>query len=60
MLRAATDLTALGGQYYGPRWQAFGHPVLETPSPQARDDLLARALWAASVALTGLDPAFGH
>jgi len=60
MLRAATDPTALGGQYYGPRWQAFGPPVLETASVQARDDVSARALWAASVDLTGLDPAFGR
>lgn len=59
MLRAATDPTALGGQYYGPRSQAFGHPVLETPSVQARDDVSARALWAVSAELTGLDPAFG-
>jgi protochlorophyllide reductase len=60
LLRAATDPAVLGGQFYGPRWLVAGHPVLETPSKQARDDASARALWRASVELTGLDPVFGH
>lgn len=59
LLRAATDPTVQGGQYYGPRWGIFGDPVLETPSQQARDGASARALWNASVELTCLDPAFG-
>jgi protochlorophyllide reductase len=59
LLRAATDPTVAGGQFYGPRWLAFGHPVLETPSPQARDGAVARGLWSASVELTGLEPTFG-
>jgi protochlorophyllide reductase len=58
MLRAATDPGALGGQFFGPRWAAVGHPALETPSRQARDSASARALWAASAELTALDPAF--
>ena len=60
LLRAATDPTVVGGQFYGPRWLVAGHPVLETPSRQARDDACSRALWRASVELTGLEPAFGH
>lgn len=60
LLRAATDPTVVGGQFYGPRWGAFGHPVLETPSKQARDVASARTLWRASVELTGLDPSFGR
>lgn len=60
MLRAATDPAVLGGQFYGPRWQVFGHPVLETPGKQARDLADARTLWAASAELTGLDPSFGR
>lgn len=58
MLRAATDPTVLGEQFYGPRWRVFGPPVLETPGGQARDDDSARALWKASVELTGIDPSF--
>lgn len=53
LLRAATDPTVSGGQFYGPRWLVAGHPVLETPSRQGRDGPLARALWGASVDLTG-------
>jgi hypothetical protein len=48
-----------GGQFYGPRWGAFGHPVLETASPQARNQAAAEALWSVSADLTGLDPSFG-
>ena len=59
LLRAATDLTVSGGQFYGPRWGAFGYPILETSSPQARNQAAAEALWSASGDLTGLDPSFG-
>jgi NAD(P)-dependent dehydrogenase (short-subunit alcohol dehydrogenase family) len=58
LLRAATDPTVLGEQFYGPRWRVFGRPVLEIPSAQARDDDSAKALWKASVELTGIDPSF--
>jgi protochlorophyllide reductase len=59
MLRAVTDPMVAGGQLYGPRWGAAGHPVPETPSRQARDVGSAQRLWAASVELTGLEPTFG-
>lgn len=54
LLRAATDPGAAGGQYYGPRWMIAGHPVLEIPSRQARDENAARGLWEASERLTGV------
>jgi len=52
MLRAATDPGVLGGQFYGPRWAFFGHPVVEIPSQRARDDVAAGALWDISAELT--------
>jgi len=60
LLRACTDPSVVGGQFYGPRWGAFGRPVRQTPSPQARDEAAARALWGASAELTGLNPTFGR
>jgi protochlorophyllide reductase len=59
MLRAATDPSVRGGEFYGPRWfMSFGEPVLETPSGPARDPENARRLWDVSAELTGLTPAF--
>ncbi len=55
MLRAATDPAAEGGEYFGPRYLAAGHPVVETPSRGARDQAAAERLWEVSVALTGRD-----
>ncbi len=60
MLRALTAPDVTGGQYYGPRFLAVGHPVLETPSRTARDAMAARGLWEASVALTGVEPTPGR
>jgi NAD(P)-dependent dehydrogenase (short-subunit alcohol dehydrogenase family) len=59
MLRATTDPTVRGGQFYGPRWRAFGCPVVESPSAHARDRHSARSLWDASVEMTGVNPSFG-
>jgi protochlorophyllide reductase len=56
ILQAATDPTVRGGQFYGPRWLGRGPSTLETPSRRARDGAAARALWDASVELTGLTP----
>ncbi len=59
MLRALTDPTVRGGEYYGPRFIVRGAtPVRETPTGAARDAAAARQLWDTSVALTGLQPAF--
>jgi NAD(P)-dependent dehydrogenase (short-subunit alcohol dehydrogenase family) len=54
MLRALTDPRVRGGEFYGPRWIAVGHPVRETPSRAARHAEDARALWDASLDLVGL------
>lgn len=43
-----------GGEFFGPRWWAFGVPREETPSRRARDDEAARHLWEASERLTGI------
>ena len=59
MLRALTDPTVRGGEFYGPRFVVRGAAsVRETPSKAARDLDAAARLWAGSVALTGLEPAF--
>jgi protochlorophyllide reductase len=52
-LRAATDPTATGGQYYGPHRMTMGHAVLETPSKAARNEADALRLWELSERLTG-------
>jgi NAD(P)-dependent dehydrogenase (short-subunit alcohol dehydrogenase family) len=54
IVRAATDPTAQGGQYYGPRLMVWGQPVVETPSRRARNADDARRLWSRSEELTGL------
>ncbi|MCV7378551.1 short-chain dehydrogenase [Mycobacterium alsense] len=55
-LRAATDPTVEGGQYYGPRGFAEqrGHPKLVRSSAQSHDEKLQRRLWAVSEELTGV------
>jgi NAD(P)-dependent dehydrogenase (short-subunit alcohol dehydrogenase family) len=55
MLRAATDPSVTGGQYYGPHLMVMGRPVLETPSRNARNAGDARRLWAMSEELTGIE-----
>ncbi len=57
-LRAATDATVEGGEYFGPSgWfeLARGATRVDT-SPAARDSSAARRLWDLSVELTGVDP----
>ena len=56
MLRAATAPDVVGGQFYGPRFVALGHPVLETPSRRAQSPDDARLLWDLSADLVGLHP----
>jgi NAD(P)-dependent dehydrogenase (short-subunit alcohol dehydrogenase family) len=54
-VRAAVDPAAESGQYYGPRvlgW--FGAPALASRSAAAKDEAVARALWALSEERTGL------
>ena len=56
-LRAATDPSVLGGQYYGPggRGEVRGYPRLVTSSPQSYDLADQRRLWAVSQELTGVE-----
>jgi len=51
-LRAATDPTAKGGQFYGPRYGMFGSPVVQEPSTSARNLEDAAQLWKISEDLT--------
>ena len=56
-LRAATDPSAQGGDYFGPDGllEMAGTPVKVGANGKARDLEAARRLWAASVELTGVD-----
>lgn len=53
-VRAATDVSARGGDYFGPRWMMAGRPQLETPSRRARSSSDATRLWELSERLTGI------
>jgi protochlorophyllide reductase len=54
LVRACVDPQVEGGEFFGPRWMAFGTPTLETPSRRARNDADARRLWEISEELTGV------
>jgi len=55
-LRAATDQTASGGQYYGPNGlgELGGYPVVVSSSKRSHDTGLQQRLWATSEELTGV------
>ena len=54
-LRAATDRSAEGGEYYGPhRRHDTGYPVPVESSPRSRDVADQARLWQVSQALTGV------
>jgi NAD(P)-dependent dehydrogenase (short-subunit alcohol dehydrogenase family) len=55
-LRAATDPSVLGGQYYGPDGlvEGRGFPKLVTSSPESYDLTVQQRLWAVSEDLTGV------
>ena len=55
-LRAATDPTVLGGQYYGPDGfrELRGYPKLVDSSRQSHDREIQQRLWAVSEELTGV------
>jgi NAD(P)-dependent dehydrogenase (short-subunit alcohol dehydrogenase family) len=59
-LRAATDPSAAGGQYYGPggRGETRGFPVVVQSSTLSNDTELAKRLWAKSEELTGVTYSF--
>jgi hypothetical protein len=55
-LRAATDPTVLGGQYYGPDGfrELRGHRTVVESSTQSHDTDTQRRLWATSEDLMGV------
>jgi NAD(P)-dependent dehydrogenase (short-subunit alcohol dehydrogenase family) len=55
-LRAATDPTVRGGQYYGPDsfGEQRGHPKLVQSNSKSHDEDVARRLWTVSEELTGV------
>ncbi|MGA5306308.1 SDR family NAD(P)-dependent oxidoreductase [Micromonospora taraxaci] len=55
-LRAATDPSVLGGQYYGPDGlgEVRGYPKLVMSSPESYDLTVQQRLWAVSEDLTGV------
>jgi NAD(P)-dependent dehydrogenase (short-subunit alcohol dehydrogenase family) len=52
-VRAATDPDAMGGQYWGPRFQVFGPPSLGKPVQTSHSPEFGAALWSLSETLTG-------
>jgi NAD(P)-dependent dehydrogenase (short-subunit alcohol dehydrogenase family) len=52
MLLAVTAPKVRGGQFYGPKYQVTGRPVIETPSRRARNARDATRLWQLSEHLT--------
>ncbi len=57
-LRAATDPTASGGQYFGPDrlFESRGYPIVVRSSRRSQDRTLQARLWALSEELTGVSP----
>jgi NAD(P)-dependent dehydrogenase (short-subunit alcohol dehydrogenase family) len=55
-LRAATDPSVVGGQYYGPDGlgEQRGHPKVVNSSAQSHDEDVQRRLWTVSEELTGV------
>jgi NAD(P)-dependent dehydrogenase (short-subunit alcohol dehydrogenase family) len=55
-LRAATDRSVRGGQYYGPDGphEMRGNPTLVPSSPLSHDEEVQRRLWTVSEELTGV------
>ncbi len=56
-LRAATDPSVVGGDYFGPDGfnELTGHPVRVGMSKRAKDPAVARRLWETSIDLSGVD-----
>jgi NAD(P)-dependent dehydrogenase (short-subunit alcohol dehydrogenase family) len=55
-LRAATDPSITGGQYFGPGgfMEQRGYPIIVTSSDASHDEDVARQLWQVSEELTGV------
>ncbi|MDT8911762.1 SDR family NAD(P)-dependent oxidoreductase [Amycolatopsis sp. PS_44_ISF1] len=54
-VRAATDPSARGGEYYGPRFAGVGRPVRQRAVAADRDPEKAARLWQLSERLTGVE-----
>jgi len=52
-VKAATDTTYSGGEFVGPRWEAWGRPALIKGSKRSSDLELMKRLWEISEELTG-------
>jgi NAD(P)-dependent dehydrogenase (short-subunit alcohol dehydrogenase family) len=55
-LRAATDLNAVSGDYFGPKnfFESRGYPVIVQPNKMAQNEVNAKRLWEISEQLTGV------
>ena len=55
-MRAATDPTVRGGEYYGPDGfrELRGHPILVQSNGKSHDQDVQGRLWAVSEKLTGV------
>jgi len=54
VVRAATDPDATGGQFYGPRRNVTGRPVLTTPVAQSADAAFGAEFWRLAEQATGV------
>jgi hypothetical protein len=55
LLRAATDLKAVGGALYTPRWVNWGAPVRRPMVGRSRDRQAMASLWEVSERETGIE-----
>jgi NAD(P)-dependent dehydrogenase (short-subunit alcohol dehydrogenase family) len=55
-LRAATEESAMGGEYFGPNgfMEMWGNPIQVEPNDLAQDETIAKKLWEVSEKLTGI------
>ena len=52
-IKAATDANFVGGEFVGPKWEAWGEPALIKGSKRSNDLELMKRLWEISEELTG-------
>jgi NAD(P)-dependent dehydrogenase (short-subunit alcohol dehydrogenase family) len=52
-IRAATDESIMGGEFIGPKWEAWGKPKVIKGSNYSKDLELMKRLWEISEELTG-------
>lgn len=61
-VRAATDETVKGGEYYGPDGigEFYGNPVKVDSNELSKDEMIAKRLWNVSEEMTGVDFNFSN